>query len=428
MMKIIDVQANEILDSRGNPTVRVEVILETGERGVASVPSGASTGEREAVELRDHDKKRYNGKGVLNAVANVNGVIRQSLLGEDPSRQDEVDRILVDLDGTENKSRLGANAILGVSLANAYAASQATRSPLYRYLGGDGPFSMPVPMMNIINGGAHAANNIDVQEFMVIPVGAPDFKEAVRYGAEIFHALKKRLAQKGLATSVGDEGGFAPDLAHNESAMEFILKAIDDVGLKAGKEVYLGLDVASSELYQNGQYALEGKKLSTEKMIDRLVEWVKDYPIISIEDGLAENDWDGWAALTKTLGQKVQLVGDDIFVTNPEIFAEGIKKNIANAILIKLNQIGTLTETLAAIGLAKKENYGVIISHRSGETSDTTIADLAVATAAGQIKTGSLCRSDRVAKYNRLLVIEQQLGKAAPFAGKSAFPGITSLA
>jgi len=420
-MKIADVHAYEILDSRGNPTVRVEVTLESGERGVASVPSGASTGEREAVELRDGDKKRYNGKGVLKAVANVNTIICNALNGKDPAYQDEIDRILVDLDGTENKSNLGANAILGVSLANAYAVSHALYSPLYRYLGGDGPFTMPVPMMNIINGGAHALNNVDVQEFMVIPVGAPSFKEAVRYGAEIFHALKKRLAQKGLVTSVGDEGGFAPDLEHNESAIEFILSAIDDVGLKAGKDIYLGLDVASSELYKNGQYELEGKKLKTEKMIDQLAKWVKDYPIISIEDGLAENDWEGWAELTKKLGEKIQLVGDDIFVTNPAIFADGIKKHIANAILIKLNQVGTLTETLAAIGLAKKENYGIIISHRSGETSDTTIADLAVATAAGQIKTGSLCRADRVGKYNRLLAIEDELGKSAPYAGRNAF-------
>ncbi len=421
-MKIASVHAREILDSRGNPTLQAEVVLESGERGVASVPSGASTGTREAVELRDGDKKRYNGKGVLQAVNNVNGIICQALTGQDPSHQDEIDRIMIDLDGTENKSKLGANAILGVSLANAYAVSHALNTQLFRYLGGDGPFSMPVPMMNIINGGAHADNNLDVQEFMIIPVGAPSFKEALRYGAEIFHTLKAKLASKGLATAVGDEGGFAPDLKNNEAAIEFILNAIESAGFKPGKDIYLGLDVASSELYTNNQYKLNGNKLTSDQMIKQLVEWVNDYPILSIEDGLAENDWQGWQVLTRELGKKVQLVGDDVFVTNPKIFSEGIKKNIANAILIKLNQIGTLTETLAAIGLAKQERYGVIISHRSGETSDTTIADLAVATAAGQIKTGSLCRSDRVTKYNRLLSIEEQLGKKAPFAGCNAFP------
>ncbi len=416
MTKISNIHAREILDSRGNPTLQVEVTLNSGEVGSACVPSGASTGEREAIELRDHDAKRYGGKGVLRAVANVNGPIKQALIGQDPANQEEIDHLMIELDGTENKSNLGANAILGVSLANAYAAAHVEKLPLYRYLGGNGPFTMPVPMMNIINGGAHANNNLDVQEFMIIPLGAPNFAEALRYGAEIFHALKSRLSKKGLATSVGDEGGFAPDLASNEAAMEFILDAIQDVGLTAGKQVYLGLDVASSELCKNKLYHLENKKLNSEQMIERLAQWAQAYPIISIEDGLAENDWSGWQKLTEALGQKVQLVGDDIFVTNPKIFSDGIKENIANSILIKLNQIGTLTETLATIGLAKQKNYGVVISHRSGETSDTTIADLAVATAAGQIKTGSLCRSDRVAKYNRLLAIEEQLGGAAKYA------------
>lgn len=415
-MKISNIHAREILDSRGNPSLQVEVSLDSGEMGIASVPSGASTGEREAMELRDGDLKRYNGKGVLKAVANVNGPIKKALLGQNPAHQEEIDHRMIELDGTENKSNLGANAILGVSLANAYAASHVEKRPLYRYLGGQGPFTMPVPMMNIINGGAHANNNLDVQEFMIIPLGAPTFAEALRYGAEIFHALKARLSKKGLATSVGDEGGFAPDLASNEAAMEFILAAIADVGLTAGKQVYLALDVASSELCKNKLYQLENKQLSSEQMIERLEKWVSAYPIISIEDGLSENDWSGWRLLTERLGKKVQLVGDDIFVTNPKIFSDGIKENIANSILIKLNQIGTLTETLATIGLAKQKNYGVVISHRSGETADTTIADLAVATAAGQIKTGSLCRSDRVAKYNRLLAIEEQLGGAAKYA------------
>lgn len=422
MAKIANVHAREILDSRGNPTLYAEVILESGECGVASVPSGASTGTREAVELRDNDNKRYNGKGVLKAVANVNGQICTALMGQDASHQEEIDRIMIDLDGTENKSRLGANAILGVSLANAYAMAHAQFQPLYRYLGGRGPFTMPVPMMNVINGGAHANNNLDLQEFMIIPVGAPSFKEAVRYGAEIFHALKARLTKNNFATSVGDEGGFAPNLKHNNDAIEFILGAIEDAGFKAGKDIYLGLDVASSEIYRDGFYELEKNKLTTEKMIQQLMTWTKDYPIISIEDGLAENDWEGWKVLTKELGKKIQLVGDDIFVTNPEILSKGINQKIGNAVLIKPNQIGTLTETLAAVGLAKQEKYGVIISHRSGETTDTTIADLAVATSAGQIKTGSLCRSDRVAKYNRLLTIEEQLGKDAPYAGRNAFP------
>lgn len=422
MTTISDIDAHEILDSRGNPTIEVEVTLESGISGKAAVPSGASTGVREALELRDSDDKRYGGKGVLKAVHNANNLIRKALIGQDPTTQEEIDRKMIELDGTENKSHLGANAILGVSLAVAYAAAREAREPLYRYLGGEGPFTMPVPMMNIINGGAHANNNLDIQEFMIIPVGAPNFAEALRCGAEIFQALKKRLNAQRLVTSVGDEGGFAPDLAHNEAAFELILQAIDDAGYKAGKEVYLGLDVASSEFYNKDHYVFENSKLNSRELIDKIESWVSKYPIISIEDGLAENDWEGWAELTKRLGSKLQLVGDDIFVTNPNILAEGIDRKVANAILVKLNQIGTLTETLATIGLAKSVNYGVVISHRSGETEDTTIADLAVATSAGQIKTGSLSRSDRIAKYNRLLWIERELGEHAPYAGKAAFP------
>lgn len=417
MATITDIDAREILDSRGNPTLDVEVTLSSGAKGYAAVPSGASTGEREALELRDGDPTRYGGKGVLKAIANVNGPIRDLLLGQDPASQEEIDRLMIDLDGTENKSNLGANAMLGVSMAVAYAAAKDADQPLYRYLGGEGPFTMPVPMMNIINGGAHADNNLDIQEFMIIPVGAPNFREALRYGAEIFHALKRRLAAQGLATSVGDEGGFAPDLPNHEAAFEFILEAVGDAGYQPGKDVYLGLDMASSEFYKDNHYQFENKKIDSDAIIDKIAAWVKKYPIISIEDGLAENDWDGWVRLTQRVGDSVQLVGDDIFVTNPAILAEGIDRKVANAILVKLNQIGTLTETLATIGLAKSVNYGVIISHRSGETEDTTIADLAVATAAGQIKTGSLCRSDRVAKYNRLLRIEQELGEQAPYAG-----------
>lgn len=417
MGTITDIDAREILDSRGNPTLDVEVTLSSGAKGYAAVPSGASTGEREALELRDGDPTRYGGKGVRKAIANVNGPIRDLLLGQDPASQEEIDRLMIDLDGTENKSNLGANAMLGVSMAVAYAAAKDADQPLYRYLGGEGPFTMPVPMMNIINGGAHADNNLDIQEFMIIPVGAPNFAEALRYGAEIFHALKRRLAAQGLATSVGDEGGFAPDLPNHEAAFEFILEAVGDAGYQPGKDVYLGLDMASSEFYKDNRYQFENKKIDSDAIIDKIAAWVKKYPIISIEDGLAENDWDGWVRLTQRVGDSVQLVGDDIFVTNPAILAEGIDRKVANAILVKLNQIGTLTETLATIGLAKSVNYGVIISHRSGETEDTTIADLAVATAAGQIKTGSLCRSDRVAKYNRLLRIEQELGEQAPYAG-----------
>lgn len=418
---ISDIDAREILDSRGNPTIEVGVTLSSHARGRAAVPSGASMGEREAIELRDNDFNRYDGKGVLQAVENVNGPIREALLGQDPRSQEEIDRIMLELDGTENKANLGANAILGVSLAVAYAEANDMNLPLYRYLGGDGPFSMPVPMMNIINGGAHANNNLDFQEFMIVPVGAPTFAEALRCGAEIFHVLKKRLASSGLMTAVGDEGGFSLDFPHNEAAFELILEAINDAHYKPGKDVYLALDAASSELYKDGFYNFENDKVTSEALISCFSEWIKKYPIISIEDGLSENDYKGWKLLTKQLGNKVQLVGDDIFVTNPKILEEGIAVGVANAILIKLNQIGTLTETLATVGLAKSANYGVVISHRSGETEDTTIADLAVATAAGQIKTGSLCRSDRVAKYNRLLDIERELGNQAPYVGKEAF-------
>ena len=430
MSKIKTIAAREILDSRGNPTVAVDVELDSGVTGSAMVPSGASTGKREALELRDGDQQRYGGKGVLQAVANINGPISTALVGEPADEQEGIDMKMLELDGTENKSQLGANAILGVSLAAAHAAAADQSLPLYRYLGCSGPYTMPVPMMNIINGGAHANNNLDIQEFMVLPVGAPSFSEALRYGAEIFHALKKRLSQQGLVTAVGDEGGFAPDLPNNEAAMECIMEAIADVGLRAGQDVYLGLDCASSEFYRDGAYHLtsEGLQLSSEQLIDKMAGWVKNYPILSIEDGLDEGDWAGWSALTQRLGDQVQLVGDDLFVTNPKIFAQGIEQHVANAILIKFNQIGTLSETLAAIGLAKKADYGIVISHRSGETEDSTIADLAVATAAGQIKTGSLCRSDRVAKYNRLLKIEQELGSSAPYAGINAFSSLRAKA
>ena len=418
MSTIVDIKGREILDSRGNPTIAVDVALSSGVEGSAMVPSGASTGQKEPLEMRDQDPKRYGGKGVLKAIDHINGELRKALVGKEVESQTEIDTMMLELDGTENKSRLGANAILGVSLAVAHAAAHDEHIPLYRYLGGEGPFSLPVPMMNIINGGAHATNNLDIQEFMILPIGAPSFSEALRYGAEIFHALKKRLSGDQLVTAVGDEGGFAPDLANNEAAMEWIMHAINDVGLTPGKDVALGLDCASSEFYQDGKYHLasEGKKLSTDAMIDRIASWVDQYPIVSVEDGLDENDTAGWQQLTQRLGDKVQLVGDDLFVTNPRIFQEGIQGHWANSILIKLNQIGTLTETLTAIGMAKQADYGVVISHRSGETEDTTIADLAVATHAGQIKTGSLCRSDRVAKYNRLLKIEAELGDNARYA------------
>ena len=423
MSTITNVQGREILDSRGNPTIKVAVTLSSGSVGCAAVPSGASTGTQEALELRDNDPKRYGGKGVLKAIANVNGEICKALKGRDPQMQEELDRLMINLDGTPNKSRLGANAILGVSLAVAHAAAKDAKLPLYRYLGDDGPFTLPVPMMNVINGGAHASNNLDVQEFLIIPAGAPTFAEALRYGAEVFHALKKRLNQQGLSTGVGDEGGFAPNLPHNESALEIILQAINDAGYRPGKDIYLGLDIASSEFYRDGRYVLraENQTLTSDQFIKKLAQWVDRYPIISIEDGLSEEDWPGWQALTQALGHKVQLVGDDIFVTNPQIFRRGIEQKIANSILIKLNQIGTLTETLETMGMARQAGYTTIISHRSGETEDTTIADLAVATSAGQIKTGSLSRSDRVAKYNRLLGIEQDLGNKAPYAGWRAF-------
>jgi len=422
MSEIIDIRAREILDSRGNPTVEADVLTDDGAIGRAVAPSGASTGSREALELRDGDKGRYLGKGVLTAVANINGEIRDALLGQNAAGQEAIDRRLIDLDGTENKSRLGANAMLAVSLAAAHAAAQEKAMPLYQSLG-DGSFRMPVPMMNIINGGEHADNSVDLQEFMILPVAAGSIREAVRYGAEVFHALKSVLGKRSLATTVGDEGGFAPDLRSNEEAIEVILEAIDKAGFKPGDDIYLGLDAASSEFYRDGSYELvsEDRCLDAATLVETLATWVERYPIISIEDGMAEDDWDGWRLLTERLGNRTQLVGDDLFVTNTEILRQGIDRGIANSILIKLNQIGTLSETLAAVDMAHAANYTAIISHRSGETEDITIADLAVATAAGQIKTGSLCRSDRVAKYNQLLRIEAELGDAAAFAGSEAF-------
>lgn len=424
MTTIKHVQGYEILDSRGMPTVAAEVILSNNVRGSAAVPSGASTGSKEALELRDNDKSRYLGKGVLKAVENVNTTINEALLGEDPRLQENIDKSLLQRDGTDNKSHLGANAMLAASLAVAHAAAADAKMPLYQYLGGEGPFSMPVPMMNIINGGAHANNNLDVQEFMILPVGANTFAEALRMGAEVFHHLKAILNDQGHSVAVGDEGGFAPSLKNNEAAMDLVLTAIETAGYKPGDDIYLGLDIASSELYHKGHYhiASEKKVLCSEEFIDKQMQWVKKYPILSIEDGMAEDDWDGWAKMTAKLSDKIQLVGDDVFVTDSTLLQQGIDRHVANAILIKLNQIGTLTETLQTIYTAKKADYGIIISHRSGETADTTIADLAVATAAGQIKTGSLCRSDRVAKYNRLLRIETELQENAPYAGKKAFP------
>jgi enolase len=430
MTQITSIHAREILDSRGNPTLEAEVTLEGGATGRAAVPSGASTGSREAVELRDGDKTRYLGKGVAKAVANVNGPIAAALKGFDANDQAGLDRKLIDLDGTPNKGRLGANALLGVSLANAHAVAAAKRIPLWKSLSALGPrrsaLHMPVPMMNIINGGAHADNNVDLQEFMILPIGFAKFSEALRAGVEIFHALKSVLKGRGLATAVGDEGGFAPDLKSNEEAIETILEAIGKAGYKAGEDVWLGLDAASSEFYENGKYNLvgEGKRLSSEQLVDFFAGWSAKYPIVTIEDGMAEQDWDGWKLLTDRLGKDVQLVGDDIFVTNPAIFREGIAKGIGNAILIKVNQIGTLTETLEAIAMADKAKYAAVISHRSGETEDTTIADLSVATTATQIKTGSASRSDRIAKYNQLLRIEEQLGAGARYAGKDAFPNL----
>ncbi len=424
MSKIIEIKAREIIDSRGNPTVEADVILESGILGRAGVPSGASTGSREAVELRDGDKERYLGKGVLKAVEYVNSEISSALLGMDANDQAGIDQIMLDLDGTENKSRLGANAILSVSLANAKAAAQANQQPLFQYLGGNEAVNMPVPMMNIINGGEHADNSVDIQEFMILPVGAPSFKEALRYGAEIFHSLKKGLSARGLNTAVGDEGGFAPDLPSNAAALEIIAEAVEKAGYHLGKDVFLGLDVASSEFYENGVYHLasEGKKFNADQFSDYLVGLANDFPIISIEDGMDESDWAGWKTLTEKIGDKVQLVGDDLFVTNTKILQRGIDENIANSILIKPNQIGTLTETLAAIAMADKAGYSAVVSHRSGETADATIADIAVATTAAQIKTGSLSRSDRLAKYNQLLRIEEILGDNAVYSGSAAFP------
>ena len=422
MSNIKKIHAREILDSRGNPTLEAEVTLESGAFGRAAVPSGASTGTREALELRDGDKSRYFGKGVTKAVNNVNTEISDALIGMDGQDQVALDNAMIALDGTSTKSRLGANALLAVSLAASHAAANENKEPLFVHLG-NGKYTMPVPMMNIINGGEHADNSVDLQEFMILPVGAPSFKEALRYGAEVFHTLRSVLHAKRMNTAVGDEGGFAPDLSSNEEAIEVILEAISQAGFTAGKDIYLGLDAASSEFYKDGVYTLgsEGKSFNSHEFTDYLANWVKQYPIITIEDGLDEGDWDGWSYMTKQLGNKVQLVGDDLFVTNTSILKEGIDKNIANSILIKFNQIGTLSETLNAISMAHKAGYTAVISHRSGETEDSTIADLCVATNAGQIKTGSLSRSDRIAKYNQLLRIEEALGKNAVYAGKSAF-------
>ncbi len=423
MLAILEIRAREVLDSRGNPTVEVDVVLDSGAIGRAVVPSGASTGELEALELRDRNNRRYGGKGVLKAVQNVNQIIAPALRKFGATEQHKVDQFLIHLDGTENKSRLGANAILGVSMAIAKALASHYHEPLYRHLGGSNAVQLPVPLMNILNGGAHADNGLDIQEFMILPIGFPKFSEALRAGVEIFHTLKKILKLKGLSTAVGDEGGFAPRLETNEQALELILEAIDTSGYHPAKEIWIALDCAASQLLENDLYCLEAK--SKKKSSFEMIEWyrrlISEYPIISIEDGLSENDWEGWGELTRTLGERIQLVGDDIFVTNPKIFKKGIKAKIANAILIKLNQIGTLTETLATIELARKSGYGTIISHRSGESEDTTIADLAVATNAGQIKTGSACRTDRIAKYNQLLRIEEELGSRAKFVGPKIF-------
>ncbi|MBI5335075.1 MAG: phosphopyruvate hydratase [Burkholderiales bacterium] len=423
MSAIVDIVGREILDSRGNPTVECDVLLESGTMGRAAVPSGASTGSREAIELRDGDKTRYLGKGVLKAVEHINTEISEAVLGLDASEQSFLDKTLIDLDGTDNKSRIGANATLAVSMAVARAAAEESGLPLYRYFGGMGAVQMPVPMMNVINGGAHANNNLDLQEFMILPVGAPTFREAVRYGTEVFHALKKIIHDKGMSTAVGDEGGFAPSVASHEAAIQLILEAIDKAGYEAGTQIALGLDCAASEFYKDGKYHLEGEglTLSAPEWTNILATWCDKYPIISIEDGMGEGDWDGWKHLTEALGKKVQLVGDDLFVTNTKILKEGIDKGIANSILIKINQIGTLTETFAAIEMAKRAGYTAVISHRSGETEDSTIADIAVGTNAGQIKTGSMSRSDRIAKYNQLLRIEEDLGDVAVYPGRSAF-------
>ena len=423
MAKITQVTGFEIIDSRGNPTVAAEVVLAGDARGFGAAPSGASTGSREALELRDGDPKRYLGKGVTRAVGNIDGELRQALLGCEAEDQSAVDQRMIDLDGTPSKSRLGANAILAVSIAVAKAAAQSAGMPLYRRIAAGGRIVMPVPMMNIVNGGVHADNNIDMQEFLILPVGAPNLSEAIRWGVEVFHTLKAVLKGRGLSTAVGDEGGFAPDLPSNEAALELILESIDKAGYRPGKDIWLGLDAASSEFYKDGHYDLasEGLRLTSAEFVDHLSRWIDQYPILSIEDGMAENDWDGWKRLTDRLGKRVQLIGDDLFVTNTSILKEGIAKGVANSILIKLNQIGTLTETLDAIAMADGAGYSSVVSHRSGETEDTTIADLAVSTAATQIKTGSLCRSDRVAKYNRLLRIEHEVGGDAIYTGHSAF-------
>jgi len=423
MSAIVDIFAREILDSRGTPTVEAEILLESGVQGRAAVPSGASVGTKEAVELRDNDAQRYFGKGVLKAVENVNSEISEAIMGLDVTEQHFIDQTLIDLDGSDNKSKLGANAILAVSLAVAKAAAEESDLPLYRYLGGSGPMSMPVPMMNVINGGVHASNNIDLQEFMIVPLGAQSFREALRYGAEIFHTLKEMLHEKNMTTTVGDEGGYAPNLENNEAALQLIVQAIERAGYLPGADVAIALDFASSELFKEGKYQLssDGLSLSSEQLTDYIAAWVNKYPIISVEDGMSEHDWDGWKLLTNKLGKSVQLVGDDVFVTNANILKEGIEQNIANSILIKINQIGTLTETFSAIEIAKRAGYTSVISHRSGETEDTTIADIAVATNALQIKTGSLSRSDRLAKYNQLLRIEEDLGDSADYAGRGAY-------
>ena len=424
MSAIVDIVGREILDSRGNPTVECDVLLESGVMGRAAVPSGASTGSREAIELRDGDKKRYGGKGVLRAVEHVNTEITEAVMGLDASEQAFLDKTLIELDGTDNKNRLGANATLAVSMAVARAAAEESGLPLYRYFGGMNGCQLPVPMMNVINGGAHANNSLDLQEFMIIPVGAPSFREALRQGAEVFHALKKIINDKGMPTAVGDEGGFAPNVPSHEAAIELILQAIDQAGYTAGQDIVLGLDCAASEFYKDGQYVLAGEgglQLTASAWADMLATWADKYPIISIEDGMAEGDWDGWKLLTERLGKKVQLVGDDLFVTNTKILKEGIERGIANSILIKINQIGTLTETFQAIEMAKRAGYTAVISHRSGETEDSTIADIAVGANAGQIKTGSLSRSDRMAKYNQLLRIEEDLGDTAVYPGRDAF-------
>jgi len=423
MTAIVEVVAREILDSRGNPTVEADVLVESGAMGRAAVPSGASTGSREAIELRDGDAQRFFGKGVQKAVEHVNTEICEAILGLDVSEQAYLDRVLIDLDGTENKSRLGANAILAVSLAAAKAAAEESGLSLYRYFGGSGPRRMPVPMMNVINGGAHANNSLDLQEFMIIPAGLPTFRDALRCGAEIFQTLKKMLDKEGMSTTVGDEGGFAPNLPNNEAAIQWILRAIEEAGYLAGEQVLVGLDCAASEFFKDGKYRFEAEKLaySSAQFTDMLATWCSKYPIISIEDGMAEQDWDGWEILTQKLGADVQLVGDDVFVTNPRIFREGIERGIANSILVKINQIGTLTETFEAIEMARNARYTAVVSHRSGETEDSTIADIAVGTNAMQIKTGSLSRSDRTAKYNQLLRIEEELGESASYAGRGAF-------